>query len=373
MYRKKIILLTFVNRHWSKYLIDRHVTSYSFFDFVISSCSIIRQEKTKNKNITRNKNDEYMSKVEICWCKKCRLFDSFHHLFSDFQSEFHLIVNDLHRMFVENSNSFDLQSRQIKSLFSHIFDTCNLNYVLNFEISYKFALRHVSMRQFYLLSKRSNSKYSNLHMLAKVFRANSRFSIHVSEFSKIVYLDSICKRCQEHFVIYLSNSWFTLIVSKTESNKIFMKISTLRKCWSEEVTKVVCFFEFLISVSEKLIWKNLICCCFSCFARLFHSINRWTIMIWKSVKVCCFIDLWEFDCFFVVASSWFSTITHLFSISLSNDKYEKERNNKYDQTWQYSFEKAYCTIKKKTRCVTIQFRKNVLYSYSNESVSMMYF
>ena len=84
-------------------------------------------------------------------------------------------MNDLYRMFVENSNLFDLQSRQIKSLFSYFFDTCNFNYVFNFEISYKFALRHVSIRRFYLFSKRSNSKFSNLHMFANIFRVNSRF------------------------------------------------------------------------------------------------------------------------------------------------------------------------------------------------------
>ena len=42
-------------------------------------------------------------------------------------------------------------------------------------VSYEFALRHISMRRFYLLSNRSNSRSSDLHMLAKIFRVNSRF------------------------------------------------------------------------------------------------------------------------------------------------------------------------------------------------------
>ena len=223
---KKTILLIFVNRHWSKHLIDRHVTFYSFFDFVISFCSIVRQEKAKNKNITRNKNDEYMSKVEICWCKKCRLFDSFHHLFSDFQSEFHLIVNDLHRMFVENSNSFDLQSRQIKSLFSHFFDTCNLNYVFNFEISHKFALRHVSMRRFYLFSKRSNSRFSDLHMLAKIFRVNSRsrfiFLFAFFDFRKFFI------QFQFANVVKNISSFICLAI---DSHRSFRKSKTMKYSW----------------------------------------------------------------------------------------------------------------------------------------------
>ena len=40
-------------------------------------------------------------------------------------SKFYLIVNDLFRMFVEKSNSFDLQRHQMRSFFSRDFDKCN--------------------------------------------------------------------------------------------------------------------------------------------------------------------------------------------------------------------------------------------------------
>ena len=104
---------------------------------------------------------------------------SLHHLFSDFQSESHLIVNDLHRMFLEKSKSIDLQQHQMRSFFSRNFDKCNpiALFVLT---SYKFALRHISMRRSHLIPKRSNSKFSDLHMLAKVFRVNSRFDSRFS-------------------------------------------------------------------------------------------------------------------------------------------------------------------------------------------------
>ena len=55
--------------------------------------------------------------------------------------------------------------------------------------SYKFALRHTSMRRSHLFSKRPNSKSSDLHMLAKAFRANSR--------SRSTFLDS--RRSLTHF------------------------------------------------------------------------------------------------------------------------------------------------------------------------------
>ena len=40
-------------------------------------------------------------------------------------SRFYFIVNDLFRMFVEKSNSFDLQRHQMRSFFFRDFDKCN--------------------------------------------------------------------------------------------------------------------------------------------------------------------------------------------------------------------------------------------------------
>ena len=78
------------------------------------------------------------------------------------------------------------------------------------------------------------------------FSRQFSISIHDSRFSKIFHSTSICKRCQDYFVIYLLSSWLASIVLRIESNEIFMKISFLRECWSEKVTKVV-VFEFLVS------------------------------------------------------------------------------------------------------------------------------
>ena len=122
---------------------------------------------------------------------------------------------------------------------------------------------------------------------------------------------------------------------------------------------------------EKILNRvNLFCLVFSFILSL--------IYLWKNLICCLLLFYWfvEKCLFFVVVSFWFSTITRLLFIfcdSLSNDKYEKKKNRKIDQTWQYNFEKTYCTIRRKTKCVTIQFRENVLYNYNNEFVSMMYF
>ena len=115
----------------------------------------------------------------------------------------------------------------------------------SFEISYKIALRYVSMRTVLSAFKaiefeifRSTHARENL---SRHFSIPVHFSIHVSRFSKVSHSTSICRRCQGHSVICLSSRWSTSIASRTESSEIFMKIFTLRKRWSEEVTKVVCF------------------------------------------------------------------------------------------------------------------------------------
>ena len=161
-----------------------------------------------------------------------------------------------------------------------------------------------------------------------------------------------------------------------------------------------CFAFYLCSLhdhsfeeaSDCYLWESL-----ACFIVLliFHSINYYLALLWgshwsegvKSLLFYWFVEKWLF--FFVVASSWFSTIIHLlftFCDSLSNDKYERKRmtvqlresvqsqeeesdetvqlresvlcsQKKKKRVWQYRFEKAYCTV--------------VSYS-SSESASMTY-
>ena len=79
--------------------------------------------------------------------------------------------------------------------------------------------------------------------------------------------------------------------------------------------------------------------------------------------------------FFVVASFWFNTIIHLFFTfcdSLSNDKYEKKRSKKKNQTSQYSFEKAYCAIKRKrNECDNIVSRKRIVQLSITIAISLL--
>ena len=166
--------------------------------------------------------------VEICIQKLSTR--SFYHLLSDFQSEFSAEQkNDSYRMFAKNSNSFDLQSRQIKSLSSHIFDTCNLKYVFTILKSHTNSHYVISQCDDFIWFKTIEFEIFKFTHVRESLSRSLSISIHVFRLSKISHSFSICRRCQEHFVIYLFSSWLTSIVLRIENNKIFMKISTLKK------------------------------------------------------------------------------------------------------------------------------------------------
>ena len=170
---------------------------------------------------------------------------SFHHLFSDFQ--FDQRWSTSHVFWKVEINEFATASSALV-LFAQFWQ-------MQFRKQWSFhTISHYVMSQcerFYLLSKRSNSKSSEFtHVRGSLSR---QFSIpmHVFRFSKISHSTSICRRCQKHFVIYLSSDWFTSIVSKIG------KISIWRY-WSGKVTKVVCFrishywlFLEKVTISEK--------------------------------------------------------------------------------------------------------------------------
>ena len=136
--------------------------------------------------------------------KNCRLIRSLHHLFSNFQSESHLIVNDSYRMFAENFNSFDLQSRQNKSLFSHNFDKCNLecnSRNFNFHIN-----SHYVISQCDDLICFWNDQIRNLQIytcsrkfFASIFDLDSRFSI-LEDFSLNFNLQTLSRAFRHLFV-----------------------------------------------------------------------------------------------------------------------------------------------------------------------------
>ena len=251
------------------------------------------------------------------------------------------------------------------------------------------------MRRSHLFAKRSNSKTSDLHMLAKVFRVNSRFRFTfldsrrfhtLFQFANAVKsispsidltVDSHRSSRESKTMKYSwrSLSWKSIDLKKSQkllfSNFSLVTLLSWRSHYFEKILNRVnlfCFY-FLRSLChsfEKDLSLRKFNMLFLLFARLLRSFTVCFVLLWgshwfervKSLLFCWFVRIWLF--FFVVASSWFSTITHLlFTLcdSLSNDKYEREKNRKYDQTWQYSFEKTYCAIKKKTKCVTISFRK----------------
>ena len=166
-----------------------------------------------------SKNRNLMQKMSI---------RSFHHLFSNFQfdqrwSTSHVFWKIEINEFATTSNAlvFFAQFWQMQSRKQWSFHTIS-HYVM------------FQCERFYLFSKRSNSKFSKSTHARESFSRQFSISMHVSRFSRIFHSISICKRCQKHFVIYLSSDWFTSIVSKIEKISIW-------EYWFEKITKIVCF------------------------------------------------------------------------------------------------------------------------------------
>ena len=207
-------------------------------------------------------------------------------------SRFYLTVNDLFRMFVEKSSSFDLQSNQKKSLSSRDSDKCNFankcDLIQSRITSYfhamissafksikfeAFSATHVSMKQ--------STRISSL----RIFRFSSSMRLFLSTFFRS---SSVCRHCQERFVIYWSTGWVTSNVSRFENNEILMRQrywsfapsrSTLKKYWSllEEVTTL-----------KKL--KHVVCLLFV------RSLSLLIVDRFEEVKSCCMLCLFVY-CF----------------------------------------------------------------------------
>ena len=165
----------------------------------------------------------------------------------------YFIMNDLIRMFVEKSNSFDLQQHQIRSLFSRDFDKCNFankcDFIQNRITSYFHATissvsKSIKFETFESTHVRENvsrqfsiSRWFSISFIFFSFRfVSMRFFF--STFSRSFF---VCKHCQERSVIYRFIDWVMSNVSKIENNEIFMKQrywnfvsfrSTLKEYWS---------------------------------------------------------------------------------------------------------------------------------------------
>ena len=122
-------------------------------------------------------------------------------------SRLYLTVNDLYHMFVEKSNSFDLQRHQMRSFSSKIHDKCsfknNCDLIQTRITSYfhatissafktikfeAFSAMHASIKQSIRISSSRISRF---------FSFSIRF--HFSTFSRSF---SVCRHCQKRFVIY---------------------------------------------------------------------------------------------------------------------------------------------------------------------------
>ena len=261
----------------------------SIFWTEIASRSVVASKLSRFPIATSKSIYNILKKFAIC----CSLtsFISFRTFTS---SRFYFIVNDLFRMFVEKSNSFDLQSSQKKSLFSRSFDKCNFRNNCNsdliqiritsyFNATISFVSKTIKSEAF--ASAHVSMKHSIRTSFSRIFRFFSSMRFIFSTFS---HSFSVCRYYQKRFVIYWFIDWIMRIVSKVENNKIFMKQRywsfasfrfTLKKYW---------FFLEKIIILRKL--KHVVCLFvvlfvhFFCYSLIDHDL--------KKHKNCCFN---EFD------------------------------------------------------------------------------
>ena len=176
-------------------------------------------------------------------------------------------MNDLFRMFVEKSNSFDLQRHQMRSSSSKILDKCNLKSncdFIQFRItSYFNATILFAFKSFKFEAFESTHARENLSRQFSILLSISSISTFSFRFSKISRSSFVCRHCQWRFVIYWFISWVMSIVSRVENARILMKMrfsrfvslrSTLRKYWFllEEVTtlrELACCLFVLLALS----------------------------------------------------------------------------------------------------------------------------
>ena len=169
-------------------------------------------------------------------------------------SRFYLIVNDLFRIFVEKSNSFDLQRHQMRSFSSKIHIKCNFksncDFIQSFITSYFHAIISFAFKSIFQIDQIwsicINSCSRNL--FASFFDLVLDFIYFFSfRFSKMSRRFSVCKHCQWRFVIYWFISWVMSNVSTIENKKIFMKVHFLT---------IKRFVRFRCISRKLLLWKN---------------------------------------------------------------------------------------------------------------------
>ena len=230
-------------------------------------------------------------KVEICWCRKCRLahFINYLQIFNQ-----NLIWSWMIYIayFLRSRNQWVCSSIKCALVLCAVLTNAISKAII---VSYKLALRHISMRRSHLLSKRSNSKSSNLHMLAKVFRVNSRFWF--------TFFDSrrFLTQLQSADAVKNISSSICLAVDSHRSSR---ELRAMRYSWESLSWRILIwrshksclFFESLISDSstlrESLLWESSRSCYFVFYLNSLHdhSFERTSdCYSWKSLA--CFIVL----------------------------------------------------------------------------------
>ena len=117
---------------FAKSSLDRSTWSavlYVTLQFILRISRLVQQhvnERARNKSITRGRSGEYYTSKSRSLLMQEMSTRSLHHLLRDFQSESHLTVDDLHRMFLGKSRPIGLQQHQLRPFSSRNSGKCSL-------------------------------------------------------------------------------------------------------------------------------------------------------------------------------------------------------------------------------------------------------
>ena len=290
---RSIIFSSFVSSKFLSFSIfaseivrERSESVSSIFLSIATSRKSIFWAEIVSRSVVASK----FSRFSIATFKSMCKFSKNANTFRISASRLYFIVNDLFRMFVEKSNSFDLQRHQMRSFSSRDFDKCNFKnncdfiqsrITLYFNATISSVSKTIKFETF--ASIHVSMKYSTRTSFSRTFRFSCSMRSFFSTFSRLF---SVCRHCQRRSIIYWFIDWITSNVSKIENNEIFMKMRYWRFALLRSALKKYWFSRNHYFEKVNMLFVCLLLCSF------FFSINRWSIMIWKNIKV---VVLMRFD------------------------------------------------------------------------------
>ena len=194
----------------------------------------------------------------VCSSISSRIFTS---------SRFYFIVNDLFHMFVEKSNSFDLQRHRMNSFFSKNFDKCNRD--SNFKNKCNFIQRRITLYFYAMITSVFKSikfeTFESTHVrenVSRQFSISRWFSISfIFFFSRFVSMRFFFRHFRVHFLFAnIVKNVSSFIDLSIESRQVSQKLKAMKYSWRRAIEVSLLFILLWKSIDfflkKSLLWKS---------------------------------------------------------------------------------------------------------------------